>query len=315
MSSGVTVPKAVQSDLDKVLAQHEAVQHGNPSTEAPAESPAPPAPPAPDAPDAPDAPVVQPAPEASPAQADQPDTVDWKHKFDVLRGKYDAEVPRLHMELRERDERLKQAAEAAEQAATAPVDPDNPYGLTDEAMEYGEEFISAAEKIARKVAEDTKRAQQSEQQSEAAYFEALGQLVPEWERINTDPRFHEWLADIEPMLGTTRQDMLERAQAAGDVHRTVAMFNAFQASSSQASAPTAGPATDRAPSRPSVESQVAPVPGAPSPVAHESRSTYTMAQVEEVFTDVTRGRYTPERAAELTAEMNAAIREGRVRAA
>ena len=47
---------------------------------------------------------------------DSPPPVDWEHKFRVLQGKYDAEVPRLTQEIRQIKDQLEQTQQQKKQA-------------------------------------------------------------------------------------------------------------------------------------------------------------------------------------------------------
>jgi hypothetical protein len=112
------------------------------------------------------------------------------------------------------------------------------YLTQNDVYNYGEDLIGFAQRAAaqafaphlqaldqqnaelrRQVAEQTRKAMH--QQVEAA--------VPNWRDIDSDPRWHQWLGEIDPFTGVIRQQVLDDAIAAGSAPRVIAFFNTFQA--------------------------------------------------------------------------------------
>jgi hypothetical protein len=125
-----------------------------------------------------------------------------------------------------------------------------------------------------------------------------------------------------------RQDLLNEAAAGYEAGRAIAIFQAWlnsrnqpstpSASSGQAGSPQAGPAgsgrntAPAAQARPVVSNQVMPERrGGGQPEAE--RKTYTWGQYEEAMDNITKGKYSPQRADEVQREFDAALREGRIR--
>jgi hypothetical protein len=51
--------------------------------------------------------------------------------------------------------------------------------------------------------------------------------VPNYQEIDNDPRWHQWLRQVDPYNGRIRQELLNDAIAAGSATRVVAFFRGF----------------------------------------------------------------------------------------
>jgi hypothetical protein len=51
--------------------------------------------------------------------------------------------------------------------------------------------------------------------------------VPNYQEIDNDPRWHQWLRQVDPHTGWVRQELLNEAIAAGSGVRVVAFFKGF----------------------------------------------------------------------------------------
>lgn len=269
------------------------------TSEAPAPEPAP-------------APAESPAPPA-PAPAPTPEGDEkWEQRYRVLHGKYNAEVPRLNAAMKERDAQL--AALREEVDALKKAKESKSLVKPEEVQEFGEPLVdlirrAAREEVASKDAEiaelksELKSMRSStEQTHEATFYERLAQAVPDWMSINDDPDFHQWLAEHDDFTGFQRQQLLTDAEKRKDAVRVARFFDAFKKSKSK----TEVAATS------SLESQLAPVSTrteAPPP----SKKIWTRGEVAEFYARDRRGEYTEEQAAAIDADIQAAVREGRVR--
>jgi hypothetical protein len=69
-----------------------------------------------------------------------------------------------------------------------------------------------------------------------AYYQALDSAIidaqgkPNWEQINHDPRFAQWLAGIEPMTGIPRKAILLKANQEMNAERVISIFSEFKRS-------------------------------------------------------------------------------------
>ena len=94
--------------------------------------------------------------------------------------------------------------------------------------------LQAIEDIIRKVTpkvEQVDRVQQEVALSrEERFWSELNAAVPDWEQINADQRWLQWLTEYDPVAGLTRQDSLNQAQRAMDIKRVTGLFKLFKAS-------------------------------------------------------------------------------------
>jgi hypothetical protein len=139
---------------------------------------------------------------------------------------------------------------------------------------------------------------------EQQFYATLGGLVPDWEQVNADPRWLQWLAEVDPVYGAPRQAALDAAHQRLDATRTATVFKAFKSSF-----PTRQPE--------SLANQVAPSGAStPAPSGSPAQKPYLSAKsVEKFYKDLAQGRFAgrPEEAARLEAEIDLAAAEGRIR--
>ena len=259
----------------------------------------------------------------------------------VLLGKYNAEVPRLQHELRAAHdqtatlqaeiERLKQTTlpptPAEPTAPEAPVDPQVRYGLSEEDMALGPEFLSLAEKVAGRMTADASTKTASLEQElatlrgsvetvsteartvgQAQLEKDLNALRPDWGTVNETPAFKEFCLEIEPMSGKTYDEILKEGVESADAIRIVNVFDRFGSHQ-----PTATPAADPLVATP-VAAQVVP-DGAPTPAkAEDGKRIYTEREYCTLMENANeKGLYTSDRAKQINDELDLAVVEGRVR--
>lgn len=245
----MALPKQVEAqlkELEKIEQQIADSQKTNadPAPADPAPNPDPaPAEPTPDPAPAPAEPKpVEPTPApVEPVVAEE----TWQQKYKTLKGMYDAEVPRLHADLRDLKSQVEALRKAAETKPAEPVKPTTPEKLvTDADVEaFGQDLIEVQRKVAREVAaefrgeldaikaENTKLREQlnatGTQVSEATFEQRLHRMVPDFEAINADPKWIAWLQEVDPLLRAPRmsvaQDAFNRGDAEGVAHY-VGMF-------------------------------------------------------------------------------------------
>ena len=231
----------------------------------------------------------------------------------VLQGKYNAELPRLQRQLREQATELERLKAQPAPEPQEPADPGNPYGLTEAEQEYGEELTGIAEKIGRRIASEAvtnavkplmERLAGYEADKDKSAFDrfesALTERIPEWQRINTEESFSDWLQETHPGTGRTRKELIDEAADSADANRAAYFFEQYLVESGQQ--PSAASA--------SIAEQVAPKRGAGSPEPAKRR--YTIEEWAQENVKLTSGAYTPEQAQKVNAELVAAMEEHRV---
>lgn len=229
-----------------------------------------------------DTPVAAEATTETPEPESRKDNEDWEHKYKVLKGKYDAEIPELSSRLVTLGSTLEQQASMiedlqrrAQQPATAQAPTETPAPKVDVIDEaefegYGESIVKLVRQLnalARQkepaattsggfTPEMEQRIQRMEQRvisnAETEYFTGLDQSVPEWRALNKDPRFLAWLQILDPITEIRRIDAIKRGAQNLNVRQVSAIFNAYKKE--------AGIVTKPAPIKKDINAQVQVVP-------------------------------------------------------
>ena len=98
-------------------------------------------------------------PETPPAAEPKPERTDWKQKYSVLKGKYDAEVPRLSRDLSDSQVRITNLEDKLAGLATQAVTPEPPAEkprtdfTPEEVSDYGEDLLEVIGRKARSIVE------------------------------------------------------------------------------------------------------------------------------------------------------------------
>jgi len=244
----------------------------------------------------------------------QDETVLQKYK--TLQGMYNAEVPRLHQQNREMTQRVQQMEQLlATMSAQSQVAPKAPITaeklVTDvDVEEYGdsidvmrkvsrEELHSVASRMAQIeqalkqmqtniVPQVQNLTQRQHMGAEQSFWADLASAVPNYRDINNDDGFQNWLLQIDPLTGITRQTYLEDAQRSLDARRVISFFRTWLDETGQASV---AQSTGRGSSE--LEKQVAPgrSRSSGSAVASNKAKTYTPQDIQKFFNDVRAGKY------------------------
>lgn len=257
------------------------------------------------APAAPQAAAPAPAPAtpapapAAPAPPQPPAEDATEHKYRVLQGKYNAEVPRLQKQLNEQEQLIKDMRQQLTNAQTMlaslssgqpapnaqpPAQPAARRVKDEEIRQFGPDLydfikrtsLEAVEPELTKVAQPiqqrlakTEQAAQTAASTVAAdavqkMYTLLNDKVPDWTVVNEQPEFLAWLSEVDPYAGAPRGQLLSQAYQANDGPRVVAFFLGFKNENAAISPPqeTAPPA---APAAPGPEAQLLQLvaPGTP----------------------------------------------------
>lgn len=257
-------------------------------------------------------PVDEPPPE-------DPNSETWQSRYNALQGKYNAEVPRLHQQLRE----LTQYVQQVEAKVNTPSDPIVPTDRLNEkdreaAELFGEDLVNyirerSQAEAERRIAELKQSQQHVEQriaQSEhERFFAQVEAAVPNWRDIDKDPAWLGWLEEYDPMLGAPRQAAVNEAVKARDSARAIHLFNAFLG--------TRRPASASAPAQPSraLQEQVTPRPAGNASVASAPQvRIYTQADIAKLLDPRHFNRLPREQQIALERDIDLAYEEGRIAA-
>lgn len=276
------------------------------------------------------------------ATAQQPGESDesYAQRWRSLQGIYNATQHKLNA-AQQRNAELERMLASVQQPRQAPAAAQPATFITDkDSEEFGEDMIGFAKRAAKEelapfvgalqaLREEVAQlkgvvpvvrnvAANQQKSAESDFFEKLSQRVPQWQAINGDGRFHDWLLSPDPMTGITRQTYLEDAQRSFDLDRVVSIFKLW--------APNTGAAADtqetRTPTQGSprtakeeLERQVAPGKANASTAAPQKQARqWSPAQIAKFYSDARRGVYEG-RAAEkdaLERDLFLAQREGRI---
>jgi len=264
-----------------------------------------------------------------PVAKDVPES-KWENKYHTLKGMYDAEVPRLHADLREMKAQMQQLMAdkaAAEAKATKAPEPQKTLITEQDREAFGPDLIDLIERAAESkisgysqreaelIAEINKLKSElgsvSERQvvsDKDRFLMGLGQQVPDWEALNTDPGFLEWLQQVDPVYGVPRQAALTSAYDVLDVVRVAKIFNTYKQ--------TIAPPPQVETQRPNLQRQVAPTRSrstTPPAASASNQRIFTQQEIEQFYNDWRRGFIDNDEAARMEKEINAAVAQGRVR--
>jgi len=270
--------------------------------------------------------------EAKSADTSPTDVADeFEQKYKTLRGKYDAEVPRLHQQVRDLNGKLDELAKSMEAKPEPPTKSKEKVSYVTDAdrAEFGEELIDVQRRVAQEVSQEyTERMEQQDaviqklqdqlaktgnDVGEMSFTQRLHSVVPDFAEIDNDERWVAWLNEHDPMLRGPRRDQAAAAFQAGDAEAVLHYVNLFKESIAQ---PEPAPRDQR---QSELEKQVAPNRSANSvrtQSANQNSKIYSPKEVDNAWTKVralnTKGKYAD--AEKLEAELTAAYMEGRVRA-
>ena len=268
--------------------------------------------------------------EAKPADTSPTDVEEetFKQKYKTLTGKYDAEVPRLHQQVREMTEATKRLQEELKALKVEPTKPKEKVSLVTDAdrAEFGEELLDVQRRVAREVSQDyegrleqqdvviqkleEKLQQTGNQVGEVGFSQRLNQAVPDFPQIDNDERWVSWLNEHDPMLRGPRRVQAQQAFDAGDVEAIAHYVSLWKET---LAAPKAAKSNQA-----ELEKQVAPNRSANSVRTQsttQNSKIYSPKDADKAWNKVRtlnmRGQYVE--AEKLEADLTVAYMEGRVR--
>ena len=264
-------------------------------------------------------------------EAKQPEVPEekWAHKYHTLKGMYDAEVPRLHSQMREMQTQIQQliADKAAVEATKVEQDQVVESLITEQDKEaFGPDLIDLIERATESKV-STLRSREADLMAEIKelkgqlgnvterqvisdkdrFLVGLGQQVPDWETLNVDQGFLGWLQQVDPVYGVPRQAALSNAYESLDVTRVANIFKAYKQTLPQTPAPSRA--------KQELQRQVAPTRtrSTTTPADGVNERIFTNQDIEQFYTDWRRGFYDEQEAADMEKQIHTAIAEGRIR--
>jgi hypothetical protein len=279
-----------------------------------------------------DEPIEEPvAVEATPADDSIEEVSEsFKQKYATLRGKYDAEVPRLHQQVKELTDQMnaiREEAQAAKKAEAEKPKEKVSYVTDADREEYGDDLIDFQRRVAKEVSQDyeerfeqqsrviqdlqSKISNTDNQVGEVGFTQKLNALVPGFDQLDNDERWVAWLSEIDPMTRGPRRDQAQAAFNSGDAEAVAHYVSLFRGSVE----PVANGKSDR---QTELEKQVTPSRSAStvaSKSSNNSSKVYSEKELDRGWTKIrdlnSQGKY--DDAEKLEAELTVAYMEGRVK--
>jgi len=251
----------------------------------------------------------------------------WRARYNSLQGLFNKEVPALQQQVKSLQsdlsaavDRLNRASEQREQQ------PQTPEVSAKDVDNFGADLVEmvsrvASQAIGKAAQAFDARARQFEGQiaqlqdalygttqqvamtAEQSFFDRVSKLVPEWEKVNTDPAFLAWLAETDPVYGINRQAALKKAQDSLNADHAASVFMAYL-----------GPRKPAPKGPDPLDKQVSPRGAATVAPVQAQAQTIRQADITKFYDDMRRGQYrgNEAEAARIEQIINAALSEGRV---
>lgn len=285
----------------------------------------------------------QPQPDPSQPQPDppqpEPQPDNWEHRYLSMKGRFEQSqttIGSMQQQMQELGDELMRTQRLITQPQQRPQPQAQPQRLLTDAdtQTYGPELIDVIQRAAREaVAPDLQNVSQQVRQTsqrvaetaQGAVYNQLRSEVPDWQTINTSPRFKMWCGLPDLYSGQVRGQLLKAAFQAADAPRVIAFFKGFLdeevATGQVVPVPQPQPGVQTPPRQAAVALDTLAAPGRAKPATGNSNAgaadkpVFTRAQIASFYDAVRKGQYAgraPEKAT-LEAAIFAAQNDGRVR--
>lgn len=270
--------------------------------------------------------VTEPVTQPSETPKSEPESDEWRHKYNTLKGKFDAEVPRLYQALKERDAQLQSLLSRLEQLEKQPEQTtEEPLVTKKDEEEFGADLVSMVRRAAKeevRVAvaavmkefdskfsaflQQVNAVQTKVQMSEAERFwNRVRSLVPDWDNVDTDPDWIDFLDTSPDYTTETYRELATKAIQASQAEKVAKLVEIWRGNKNPAPSVTVP--------NPELQRQVAPSTVKSSTPVQPAKKIYTREEYEALYDVRNEQRYGAKRAAEMRAEADLAVAEGRVR--
>lgn len=238
----------------------------------------------------------------------------WEQRYKSLRGKYDAEVPRLVATNKELTAKLQSIEKEVEDLKKLKENPKPTLVKPEEVQEFGEPLVDLIRRAAREelsekdqeILELKGRLERFEasanKTAEIDFFDRLTSASPGWEEVNKNDDFLKWLAEYDELTGLQRQDSLDDAVRNNDAPRAARFFNKWFEMNK----------TKEAAASKSLEEQVVPATSTvdtPPP----GKKIWSRAEIQDFYAKARRGEINDKDMVAIEADIHAAQLERRIR--
>lgn len=271
--------------------------------------------------------------EPKPAAPQDPQE-DFKQKYYILQGKYNAEIPQLSHQLRQLQSEIATLRAENQRLLTTP--PEAPKVETPTALpaqlveirnqiaeEYDDRLADLMVKLAQTFAQQKAPAGpasdivsridrlevRNEKTEKERHWDFIDSTVPDWREININPEFHAWLDELDPLVGRTRQELLKEANDSLESRRVTMFFQLFKQHK-------AALASTQAPGRrEKLEGKVTPQSQGGSASTPQDRKIYTRDEIKKFYDDIAKGKspHSESEIERINRDITAAQAEGRIR--
>lgn len=315
-----TLPKAIQQQLDEVTAQEQnAASQAQAVTQQTVDE------------QVTDQQVVidqQVAPHEQVVHAtDKPQSDVWEQKFKSLQGKFNAEVPRLYQEVREKEALIQNLNERLVKLERHEVEKSQQLVSKDDVDTFGEDMIDLVRRVVREefsklapAALGAVRGEIEEIRGEVGrvneingrtsyelFWSKVKELVPHWDSVDTHPSWIAWLDTTPEYDDKTYREIAAKAISNGDAQRISALVKSWEKETGVATA-----AEKTKVNRTELARQIAPSTSKANSAPAGERY-WTQAEYESAFDPRNAQRMSVQEWEALMAEADRAVAEGRIR--
>jgi len=326
------LPKQVEQDLQE-LAEYEkqlAAARGEAKPEDP--NPADPKAAAPEV-----KPIDPQAPNAAAPEV-KPEVPNWEQKYRTLQGMFDKQVPELHQQ----NKALAAQITALQEQMTALTQPKpaekvkEPLVTDADVTEFGGPLLDVQRRVATEVAQSVvaplqeelaKRNQEIVELKTAqtktggdvatlSFTQQLARDIPDFEAVNSDPKWIAWLDEVDPLTTEPRRTYAEFVYTNGNVAKLKVVVDLFKSTTGATQKDTSREA-ELQQRKTELERQITPsrTTSQNTTEAPANTKVYTEVEAADGFNRIrqmnTAGKY--DEANKLEAELTLAYMEGRVR--
>jgi hypothetical protein len=248
----------------------------------------------------------------------------FKARYLSLKGKYDAEVPRLQHELKDlKTSVFEKLSSITEKPAETPKEQDKQDDIIAKMKEeYGDDFIDGIYKIAEHIADQKVKSSvdtvqekltsvedaqlKTAQENFKSYLDT--KVDGDWRALwdGKDPKFIEYLQKPDPSGLYTYGDLVQMYNDAWDADKLAVVINGYLGTKKE---------TKKEP-KPNAERDalVAPSRSAHTPILNaEDKVIWTKESIKQFERDDRQNKYSPEESQKLWADLLSAASENRIR--
>lgn len=253
------------------------------------------------------------------------DDANWQSRYQTLQGKYNAEVPKLKADIKRLTEQLansngnpgrereleQQVRELTNRLNAKPAAPVNSPGLDKLREDYGGDLVdgllsymqASLAPLQQKLTHVEQTVGESRKVSaQDRLVAALRTTGHDFDQIDSDPLFMDWLREVDGYSGETRHTLMLRAYNKGEIDRAAKFYRDYAGGSTQKMA-GAEPGADP------LAQHVKPKQTSVDPTKPQSGSAWNPETIAQFYEQLRRGKFAPDEAKRLEAEIFAYLNQ------